>query len=78
MRGCCVTFSTEIINEYLGKKKFVDSDNVPSIDKIARDIVIGHVTKWPKKGLLTYGSLSVKYEVINKIGAANWAPTNHS
>lgn len=31
-----------------------------------------------KKGLLSSGSLSLKYDVLNKIGSSNWAPTNHS
>ncbi|XP_050909854.1 uncharacterized protein LOC127123693 [Lathyrus oleraceus] len=51
---------------------------VLSIDKIAKEITNGQVKKWPIKGLLSCGKLSVKYAVLNKIGATNWAPTNHS
>lgn len=48
------------------------------MDNIAKEIIIGKVKHWPSKGLLSCGKFSVKYEVLNKIGAANWAPTNHS
>lgn len=30
------------------------------------------------KCLIHYGSLSVKYVILNRIGAASWEPTNHS
>ncbi|MCI20181.1 envelope-like protein, partial [Trifolium medium] len=37
----------------------------------------GQVKSWPKKGLLSTGSLRVKYAILNRIGTSNWAPTNH-
>lgn len=33
---------------------------------------------WPIKGLLLIASLSVKYEILNKIEVSNRARTNHS
>lgn len=71
-------FSPITINEYLGRSKFAMSDKLPSIDKIAKEITGGQVKQWPKKGLLPNGTVSVKYAVLNRIGATNWAPTNHS
>lgn len=47
------------------------------MDKIAREITVGQVKKWPKKGLIPSGSLSVKHDVLSRIGVANWAPANH-
>jgi hypothetical protein len=35
------------------------------------------VKEWQKKGMLSTGSLSVKYAILNRFGAANWAPTNY-
>lgn len=78
VRGYYVNISPEIINEYLGISKSTDSDDVPSVDKISREITARQVKQWPKKGLLPSRSLSVKYVILNMIGAANLAPTNHS
>jgi hypothetical protein len=36
------------------------------------------VKAWPKKGKISSGKLSMKYAVLNRIGAANWVPTTHS
>lgn len=46
VRGCCVNFSPEIINEYLGRNKSAYSDYVPSFEKIAREINTRQVTQW--------------------------------
>lgn len=48
-----------------------------SLDKIVKEITTGHVHKWPKKGLLPSRKLSVKYVILNRVGAINWEPTNH-
>lgn len=47
------------------------------MDKIANEIIAGKVKQWPNKGLSS-GKLSVKYDVLNNIYVANWAPTNHN
>ncbi|MCH84473.1 envelope-like protein, partial [Trifolium medium] len=44
---------------------------------VMKEITGGQVKHWPKKELLLTGSLSVKYVILNRIGAANCAPTNH-
>ncbi|XP_050878663.1 uncharacterized protein LOC127082469 [Lathyrus oleraceus] len=77
VRGSCVKFSPKIINEYLGRTKFAVYDDIPSIDKIKKEITGGQVKQWPKKGLLSTGSLSMKYAILNRIGATNKEPTNH-
>ncbi|XP_050895811.1 uncharacterized protein LOC127102486 [Lathyrus oleraceus] len=77
-RGKCVKFSFSVINDYLVKSKSSRSDKVPSIDKIAKEIIGGQVKQWPKKCILSSGSLSVKYAILNRIGVANWTPTYHS
>ncbi|MCI76111.1 envelope-like protein, partial [Trifolium medium] len=32
----------------------------------------------PKKGKVSASKLSVKYVVLNRIGAVNWVPTTHT
>lgn len=71
-------FSLEIINGYLGRRKIGESDEVPSIDKVSKEITVRKFKQWQKKGLISSRNLSVKYVVLNRIGAANWSPINHS
>lgn len=53
-------------------------DRVPPL-KIKTQEITGNVNEeWSIKGLLSVVSLSVKYVIINKIGVANWSPTNHT
>jgi hypothetical protein len=33
---------------------------------------------WPLKGKVPYVMLSVKYAILNRIGAINWFPNTHS
>lgn len=77
VRGCCVKFSHEVINVYLGRSKSSKFDSVPSLDKVIREIIVNQVQLWPKKSLLSL-SLSVKYVVPNRIGASNQVLTNHN
>lgn len=67
-----------IINEYMGRSKSTGSEKVPSIDNISKEITVGQVNKWTKKDLLSFGLLSLKYAIMNKICATNWASTNHN
>lgn len=76
-RGKLVKFSPSIIKVYLGRNKLVKSDRVLSIDMIENEITAGQVKQWPVKGLY-FGKLCVKYIVMNMIGVATWAHTNHS
>jgi hypothetical protein len=48
-----------------------------STSEVTKEIIGGQVKHWSMKGLLSTGNLSVKYAILNWIGAANWAPTNH-
>ncbi|XP_057418575.1 uncharacterized protein LOC130712775 [Lotus japonicus] len=56
--------------------EFVDEEL--SLDVIAKEITAGQVKKWPIKKLLSTGNLSVKYAILNRIGAVNWVPTQHT
>lgn len=43
VRGCCLKFSPEVINVYLGKRKTIEFDSIPSMDKVAREITTNKV-----------------------------------
>lgn len=36
------------------------------------------MSQWPRKGKLLASKLSVKYDVLHRIEAANWIPINHT
>ncbi|WJX29405.1 hypothetical protein P8452_18051 [Trifolium repens] len=71
-------FSPTTINKFLGRSVEAESNKILSMDKIAEEITAGQAKNWPKKGLLPTSKLTVKYAILNRIGTANWAPTNHS
>jgi hypothetical protein len=77
VRGKCIRYSPNINNEHLGRSKETSTEEVPTLDKFTEEIPAGQVKHWPKKGLLPTGKLSVKYAILNSIGAANWVPTSH-
>ncbi|KAK2368847.1 hypothetical protein QL285_082014 [Trifolium repens] len=77
VRGKDVKFSPTTINEYLGRNPTIEGDEAELVKEVTKEITGGQVSEWPKKGLLSTGCLSVKYVILNRIGAANWAPTNH-
>ncbi|KAK2397005.1 hypothetical protein P8452_18147 [Trifolium repens] len=77
VRGKDVKFSPTTINEYLGRNPTIEGDEAELVKEVTKEITGGQVSEWPKKGLLSTGCLSVKYAILNRIGAANWAPTNH-
>ncbi|KAK2361922.1 hypothetical protein QL285_087027 [Trifolium repens] len=77
IRGKEVKFSPTTINEYLGRDPTIEGDEADLVNEVTKEITGGQVEEWPKKGLLSTGTLSVKYAILNRIGAANWAPTNH-
>ncbi|KAK2424299.1 hypothetical protein QL285_034673 [Trifolium repens] len=78
VRGKCVNFSPAVINGYLGRKE----DGYPSFDptnnQICKTITANQVKVWPLKGKVPSAMLSVKYAILNRIGASNWVPTTHS
>ncbi|KAK2402584.1 hypothetical protein QL285_052087 [Trifolium repens] len=77
IKGKDVKFSPTTINEYLGRNPLTETDEADLLQEITKEITGGQVSERPKKGLLSTGTLSVKYAILNRIGAANWAPTNH-
>lgn len=77
VRGCYVKFSPEVINDYLGRIKLTEIDEVPSLDKIAQFITTNQIKERPRKYLLSTAKLSVTYIMLNMVGAFNWSPTNH-
>ncbi|KAK2354968.1 hypothetical protein QL285_092426 [Trifolium repens] len=77
VKGKDVKFSPTTINEYLGRNPTIEGDEAELVKEVTKEITGGQVSEWPKKGLLSTGCLSVKYAILNRIGAANWAPTNH-
>ncbi|XP_057416161.1 uncharacterized protein LOC130710807 [Lotus japonicus] len=78
VRGKCVHFSPEIINQYLGRSTVATGNEELSLSAITKELTAGQTMVWPAKGLLSSTHLSVKYAILNRIGAANWAPTTHS
>ncbi|XP_058749537.1 uncharacterized protein LOC131622521 [Vicia villosa] len=77
VRGKCVTFSSTIINNFLGRSDEAQPKLEVSDNKVCQVITAKQVKSWPLKGKLTASKLSIKYSMLHKIGAANWVPTNH-
>ncbi|XP_057452125.1 uncharacterized protein LOC130743931 [Lotus japonicus] len=69
VRAECVVFSPAVINQALGRSAIEFADNEVSMNAIAKELTVGHVKKWPHKKLLSTGNLSVKYAILNRIGA---------
>ncbi|XP_050893234.1 uncharacterized protein LOC127098629 [Lathyrus oleraceus] len=46
-------------------------------NQVCREITAKQVKVWPFKKYLPAGKLTIKYDILHKIGAANWVPTNH-
>jgi hypothetical protein len=77
VRGKCVNFSLNIINNFLGVEGGA-AEAEATDNQICKEITADKVKVWPKKGKISSGKLSLKYAVLNRIGAANWVPTTHS
>ncbi|XP_058762484.1 uncharacterized protein LOC131635869 [Vicia villosa] len=77
VRGKCVTFSSTIINNFLGRSDEARPELEVTDNKICEAITTKQVKDWPLKGKLSPSKLSIKYAMLHKIGAANWVPTNH-
>ncbi|XP_058764804.1 uncharacterized protein LOC131638269 [Vicia villosa] len=77
VRGKCVNLSSTVINNLLGRFDEAQPELEVSDNKICQVITANQVRSWPLKGKLSTSKLSMKYEMLHKIGAANWVPTNH-
>jgi len=78
VRGECVNFSPNIINKFLGVNEEGASEMEVTDNHVSKEIIANQVKAWPKKGKISSSKLSVKYAILNRIGAANWVPTTHS
>jgi hypothetical protein len=67
-----------VINTYLGGTSEDGSEEEKNLDVVVKEITAGQLSSWPKEGLPSIGKLSVKYAILNRIGYANWVPTNHT
>lgn len=71
-------FSPKIINRFLGRNKEEQAEVEVYENVICKEITAKQVKEWTRKGKLSASDLSVKYDVLHRIGAANWVPTNHT
>ncbi|KAK2394929.1 hypothetical protein QL285_056706 [Trifolium repens] len=78
VRGKCVNFSPAVINSYLGRKEGGYPGFEPTTNQVCKTITANQVKVWPLKGKVPSAMLSVKYAILNRIGAINWVPTTHS
>ncbi|KAK2458654.1 hypothetical protein P8452_05240 [Trifolium repens] len=78
VRGKCVQFSPAVINAYLGRREYGYPGFEPTNNQICNTITANQVKVWPLKGKVPSTMLSIKYAILNRIGAANWVPTTHS
>ncbi|MCI02183.1 envelope-like protein [Trifolium medium] len=78
VRGKCVEFSPTVINRILGRSEEPQAEVEVTDNAVCKAITANQVKLWPKKGKLSSGKLSMKYALLNRIGAANWVPTNHT
>ncbi|XP_057446843.1 uncharacterized protein LOC130738726 [Lotus japonicus] len=69
VRAKCVEFSPAVINKALGRSVVEFVDEELSLDVIVKELTAGQVKKRPFKKLLSTENLSVKYAILNKIGA---------
>ncbi|KAK2402173.1 hypothetical protein QL285_051715 [Trifolium repens] len=78
VRGKCVDFSPAVINRFLGRREDGYSELEPTNNLVCKTITANQVKVWPLKGKVPSAMLSVKYAILNRIGAINWVPTTHS
>ncbi|XP_058733024.1 uncharacterized protein LOC131604611 [Vicia villosa] len=77
VRGKCVSFSPSVINKFLGRTDEAQTELEVTDNQVCQMITAKQVKSWPMKEKLTASKLSIKYAMLQKIGAANWVPTNH-
>src|ERR1044072_3464319 len=78
VRGCCVNFSPAEINKFLGRSEADTPYEDVSLNNVAKELTARQLNIWPSKGKILSSQLSVKYAILHKISAANWAPTSHT
>ncbi|KAK2354424.1 hypothetical protein QL285_091946 [Trifolium repens] len=78
VRGKCVQFSPAVINAYLGRREYGYPGFEPTNNQVCKTITANQVKVWPLKGKVPSVMLSIKYAILNRIGAANWVPTSHT
>ena len=66
-RGCCVEFSPEVINRFLGRKEEVCTKLEAIDNQIFHEITSKQVKRWHVKGNLLASKLSVKYALLHRI-----------
>ena len=71
-------FSPAEINKFLGRSEDNTLDEDVSLNNVAKELTARQVNIWPSKGKILSSQLSVKYAILHKISAANWAPTSHT
>ncbi|MCI09244.1 envelope-like protein, partial [Trifolium medium] len=75
VRGKCVEFSPAVINKFLGRSEEPQAEVEVTDNDVCKAITANQVKVWPKKGKMPAVKLTVKYAILNRIGAANWVPT---
>jgi hypothetical protein len=71
-------FSPAVINRFLGRKEDGYTEMEVTNYQVCKTISANQVKMWPLKGKVPFVMLSVKYAILNRIGAINWVPTTHS
>ncbi|XP_058766509.1 uncharacterized protein LOC131640120 [Vicia villosa] len=77
VRGKCVSVSPSVINKLLERTYEAQTELEVTDNKVCQVITAKQVNSWPLKEKLTASKLSIKYAMLNKIGAPNWVRTNH-
>ncbi|WJX64961.1 hypothetical protein P8452_49678 [Trifolium repens] len=78
VRGKCVQFSPAVINAHLGRREYGYPGFEPTNNQVCKTITANQVKVWPLKGKVPSVMLSIKYAILNRIGAVNWVPTSHT
>ena len=66
-----MTFSPTVINKFQGRIEEPQVELEVIDDQVCKEITAKQVRHWPNKGKLSAGKLSVKYDILHRIGTAN-------
>ncbi|TYK23427.1 uncharacterized protein E5676_scaffold605G00280 [Cucumis melo var. makuwa] len=67
-----------VINGFLGNIVDIDcSPTCPTTEVLAVVLSDGTLFTWPVNGI-SAAALSIKYDILHKIGIANWFPSSHA
>ncbi|XP_039120114.1 uncharacterized protein LOC120256496 [Dioscorea cayenensis subsp. rotundata] len=84
LRGKTVKFSPEGINDFLECPTIVENgvyvynDDFEHSDDIIIALTGGKCSSWGLESRLSTSKLTLKYNVLFKLGAFNWSPTTHN